>query len=82
MSIGNNIWHPSKIENRIYELMEKDENFAGMDVYTSNLTNDVIKMFDEEFPNNSWELFESNKSISLAFVENGHLHLIGWDIFA
>lgn len=80
MSIGNTKWVPSKIENRIYDLMEKEENLYGMEVYTPNLEQDVIKMFNEEFPEISWELFEHNNSVSLAFVECGKLHLIGWDV--
>ena len=85
MSISNTTFHPSHVEDRIYDLMNKDEYIAGIDLYTEDLFNAVHKMITEEFPEVEYETY-ATRSIrgtntylqSFAWVEDGHIHLIGW----
>lgn len=85
MSIGNTGFHPSYVEDRIYDLMNKPENACGWETYTANLMTDVTDMLETEFPGVQWESFTSEwqnmegATVSFAWVEDGHLHLIGWD---
>ena len=86
MSISNTTFHPSPVEDRIYDLMEQEEYIAGLDLYTEDLFAAVHKMITEEFPNVEYETY-ATRSIrsadtylqSFAWVEDGHIHLIGWD---
>ena len=86
MSISNTTFHPSRVEDRIYDLMEQEEYIVGIDLYTENLFTAVHKMITEEFPNVEYETY-ATRSIrsadiylqSFAWVEDGHVHLIGWD---
>lgn len=85
MSIGNHGFHPSQVEDRIYDLMELSDNIAGMDSYTNNLLVDVCEMMRNEFSYMEWEAFsvkndKGGYTMSFAWVEHGHIHLIGWDI--
>ena len=85
MSISNTAWHPSRVEDRIYDLMNEEKYIAGIDFYTEGLFIAVHEMIKDEFPDVEWETFISatlRPGISLqsfAWVENGHVHLIGWD---
>ena len=86
MSLSNTTFHLSRVEDRIYDLMNKDEYIAGIDLYTEDLFIAVHKMITEEFPNVEYET-HTTRSIrgtgiylqSFAWVEDGHIHLIGWD---
>ena len=86
MSISNTTFHPSRVEDRIYDLMEQEEYIVGIDLYTENLFTAVHKMITEEFPSVEYETY-ATRSIrsadtylqSFAWVEDGHIHLIGWD---
>lgn len=88
MSIGNTKFHPSVVEDRIYDLMTKEVNIAGSDSYTGHLLTDVSAMMVKEFPQCEWECFindwndKTGATTSFAWIEDGHLHLIGWDIKA
>lgn len=85
MALCNHKFNPSVIEDRIYDLMTEPENIFGSELYSMNLLTDVVNMLQEEFPNVEWEAFASptrekdNYTMSFAWVENGHVHLIGWD---
>lgn len=85
MSLGNTKFHPSTIEDRIYDLMAKPENIYGSDLYTDNLLLDVVNMLHDEYPSIEWECFSTQwnnmegGTMSFAWIEDGHLHLIGWD---
>ena len=86
MSISNTTFHPSRVEDRIYDLMEQEEYTAGIDLYTESLLNAVHNMIIKEFPEVEYETF-AVRSLrgagiyiqSFAWVEDGHIHLIGWD---
>ena len=86
MSISNTVFHPSRVEDRIYDLMNEEEYIAGIDLYTENLFTAVHKMITEEFPNVEYETY-ATRSIrdtniylqTFAWVEDGHIHLIGWE---
>ena len=85
MAVGNTKFHPSAVEDRIYDLMAKPENINNSYLYTDNLLLDVVSMIHDEYPSVEWECFASpwhnmeGATISFAWVEDGHLHLIGWD---
>lgn len=85
MSISNTTFHPSRVEDRIYDLMMEEQYIVGMGIYTESLFVAVHEMIKKEFPDVEWETFISatlRPGISLqsfAWVENGHIHLIGWE---
>ena len=85
MSIGNTKFHPSTIEDRIYDMMAEPRYIAGINLYTSNLLDDIINLFTTDYPECEWECFCDDwqnmcgQAVSLAWIEDGHLHLIGWD---
>ena len=85
MSISNTVFHPSRVENRIYDLMLDEQYIAGIELYTDELFVAVHKMMVEEFPEVEYETFTTpsyNDGLfiqAFAWVENGHVHLIGWE---
>ena len=78
-------FYPSRVEDCIYDLMTEEEYIAGIDLYTEDLLAAVHKMITEEFPHVEYETY-ATRSIrgadtylkSFAWVEDGHVHLIGW----
>lgn len=85
MSISNTAWHPSRVEDRIYDLMLEEQYIISTEVYTDALFVAVHKMITEEFPRVEYETFTtpSHKNglfiQAFAWVEDGHIHLIGWE---
>lgn len=84
MAFGNSGFHPSRVENRIYDLMNEPEFLCGLDVYTDSLFDAVCDMIKQEFPGVEWEAHAHPTwvpgvcGVSFAWVEDGHIHLIGW----
>ena len=84
MSINNTTFHPSRVEDRIYDLMAEEQFIISTDVYTDTLLFETYKMLEKEFPEVEWEAFATKTPIedvwmqSFAWVEDGHIHLIGW----
>ena len=85
MSISNTVFHPSRVEDRIYDLMLEEKYIAGTELYTDELFVAVHKMITEEFPEVEYETFTTpsyNDGLfiqAFAWVEDGHIHLIGWE---
>lgn len=85
MSLSNTEFHPSRIEDRIYDLMNEPEFMCGIEVYTDSLFDAVRHMIEQEFPEVEWEAhvhpswIPGAYGLSFAWVENGHIHLIGWN---
>ena len=84
MSLSNTKFHPSRVEDRIYDLMNKEEYIAGLGIQTESLFLAVYNMMNDEFPEVEWETFTTSTMRpgiylqSFAWVEDGHIHLIGW----
>ena len=84
MSLSNTKFHPSRVEDRIYDLMMEEEYIAGSDIQTESFFLAVYDMLKEEFPEVEWETFTTPTMRpgiclqSFAWVEDGHIHLIGW----
>ena len=84
MSLSNTKFHPSRVENRIYDLMNEEEYIAGLGTQTESLFLAVYNMMNDEFPEVEWETFATPTMRpgiylqSFAWVEDGHIHLIGW----
>jgi hypothetical protein len=85
MSLSNTKFHPSRVEDRIYDLMlEEEGHVIGIDIYAESLFLAIYNMMANEFPEVEWETFATptmRPGISLqsfAWIENGHIHLIGW----
>ena len=62
MSISNTAFHPSRVEDRIYDLMNDGEYIAGLDLYTEDLFTAVHKMITEEFPEVEYETYATRKT--------------------
>ena len=84
MSLSNTTFHPSHVEDRIYDLMNEPDIIWGIDVYIEELLVAIHIMIEKEFPEVEWETFATQTPIeniwlqSFAWVEDGHIHLIGW----
>ena len=87
MSVGNCGFHPSIVEDKIYDLMAEEQYVVASDAYTDQLFAAVNEMFTEEFPHIEWQAFCSEWPnmtggvATFAWVENGHPHLVGWDYY-
>lgn len=85
MSISNTNFHPSRVEDRIYDLMLEEQYIIRPEVYTDALFIAVHKMITEEFPEVEYETFTTpsyNNGLfiqAFGWVEDGHIHLIGWE---
>ena len=85
MSLSNTHFHPSRVEDRIYDLMMEEQYCAGLDIQTESLFLAVYNMMNDEFPEVEWETFTTPTMRpgiclqSFAWVEDGHIHLIGWN---
>ena len=85
MSLSNTTFHPSRVEDRIYDLMNEEEYIADGDIQTESLFLAIYNMMKEEFPEVEWETFTTPTMRpgvclqSFAWVEDGHIHLIGWN---
>lgn len=84
MSLSNTKFHPSRVEDRIYDLMNEEKYIANLDIQTESLFLAVYNMMQNEFPEVEWETFTTSTMRpgiylqSFAWVEDGHIHLIGW----
>lgn len=81
--IGNYVFHPSKIEDEIYKLMD---NFAvGSDTYSENLVGEIAIFLQEHYPVVEWQCGCSEWPnceggvCYISWIENGHLHMLGFD---
>ena len=84
MSLSNTTFHLSRVEDRIYDLMAEEQYIVDSDVQTESLFLAVYNMMNDEFPEVEWETFTTSTMRpgiclqSFAWVEDGHIHLIGW----
>lgn len=74
--------YPSHIEDEIYGIM--DDYIVGIDTYEAGLV-DAISDFFMNYKKVEWQLgcaewpnFEGG-SCSVSWIEDGHLHMIGFD---
>lgn len=75
-------FYPSHIEDEIYGIM--DDYIVGIDTYEAGLV-DAISDFFMNYKKGEWQLgcaewpnFEGG-SCSVSWIEDGHLHMIGFD---
>ena len=74
--------YPSHIEDEIYGIM--DDYIVGIDTYEAGLV-EAISDFFMNYKKGEWQLgcaewpnFEGG-SCSVSWIEDGHLHMIGFD---
>ena len=64
--------------------MSEEQYIANLDVQTESLFLAIYNMMNDEFPEVEWETFTTTTMRpgiylqSFAWVEDGHIHLIGW----
>ena len=81
--LGNTKFHPSFIEDEIYEMM--DDYIVGSDTYEEGLVSAVTDFLTNYAPVVEWNLACSewpNCSggvCHVSWIESGHLHMIGFD---
>ena len=75
-------FYPSHIEDEIYGIM--DDYIVGCDTYEAGLV-EAISDFFMNYKKGEWQLgcaewpnFEGG-SCSVSWIEDGHLHMIGFD---
>ena len=75
-------WRPSHIENDLYDIMENYE--IGFDLYEEGAVEEISEYFTRK-ANIQWQLGCSELpdmtggSCFVSFVDNGTLHMIGFD---
>jgi hypothetical protein len=81
--LGNTKFHPSFIEDEIYEMM--DDYAIGSDTFGEALISATSKFFVERHPEVEWHLGCSvwpdytGGTCFVSWIENGHLHMLGFD---
>lgn len=74
--------YPSHIEDEIYGIM--DDYIVGIDTYRVGLV-DAISHFFTNYKKVEWQLScvewpnSESGSCSVSWIEDGHLHMIGFD---
>lgn len=85
MSIGSVQFHPSVIENQIYEILDSDPKYiVSSREYTQEAIEEVINFMSELYENSGLQYSiiddshpdEEGGSVSICWVEVGHLHHI------
>lgn len=85
MSIGSVQFHPSVIENQIYEILDSDPKYiVSSREYTQEAIEEVINFMSELYENSDLQYSiiddshpdEEGGSVSICWVEAGHLHHI------
>jgi hypothetical protein len=81
--LGNTKFNPSFIEDEIYGMM--DDYMIGMDTYNEGLVSAVTDFFTNYNPGVEWNLgcsewLDCSGGVCyVSWIENGHLHMIGFD---
>ena len=84
MAIGNCGFHPSVIEDRIYDILDSNPDYI---VSSSEYTQEAIEAVNEYMHtlSNQWSLIddshpdEEGGSVSICWIEDSHLHHIVLD---
>lgn len=77
------VWRPSKIEDEIYGILEDYE--VGTNLYEYDATNAAADFLCNYYPTIQWQLGcsewpdYSGGSCFISWIENDHLHTIGFD---
>ena len=81
--LGNEKFYPSAIEDAIYGMM--DDYMLGMEIYEEGLVDAVTDFLTNYVPTVKWNLACSEWPdcsggvCYVSWIENGHLHMIGFD---
>ena len=75
--LGNTKFHPSFIENEIYNMM--DDYIEGFDLYNEGLVSAVTDLLTNYKPGVEWSLGCSNNTCFVSWIEDGYLHMVGFD---
>lgn len=76
-------WYPSRIENEIYSMM--DDYMIGMETYEKGLVDAITDFFSNYCHNIEWNLAcsewpdYSGGVCYVSWIEEGHIHMIGFD---
>lgn len=82
--IGNNVFHPSVVEDTIYEILEDVDYLVSTREYTKDAI-DAVQAYLENC-GNQFNIIEDSypdmtgASVSIAWIEEGHLHHIVLDV--
>ena len=81
--LGNTKFNPSFVEDEIYEMM--DDYMVGSDTYNEGLVSAVMDFLANYNPGVEWNVGCtewpdcSGGVCYVSWIENGHLHMIGFD---
>lgn len=84
MAIGNCGFHPSLIEDRIYDILDSNPDYLySSEVYWKNAQDPIIEYLEVTGVQGSmiascWQNMEG-ETTSIAWIEDGHLHHIMLD---
>lgn len=85
MSIGNTNFHPSAIEDEIYNILNSSPDYiVSSKAYTQVAIDKIIDFMSEKAKSNNMEYDiiddtypnKEGGSVSISWIENGHLHHI------
>lgn len=85
MALGNTKFYPSKVEDRIYDLMNEDKYLEeDTYIYKCEILTAIVNLLFEEFKEVEFEM-QSARTLQpdvfichLYWIENGHLHSTNW----
>ena len=71
-------FHPSKIENEIYDVIEPFE--VGVDLYETEAVGAITDFLYNNYSHIKYNYWAGSKGFCIAFVDDGYPHMISFDL--
>lgn len=76
--LNNFGFHPSKIEDEIYDVIEPFE--VGVDLYEEKVVDTIINFLNNNYPHIKYTYWAGSSGFCIAFVDNSYPHMISFDL--
>ena len=71
-------FHPSKIEDEIYDIIEPFE--VGTDLYEAEVVDAIIDFLYNNYSHIKYTYWAGSRGFGLSSVDNGYPHIISFDL--
>lgn len=76
--LNNFGFHPSKIEDEIYDVIEPFE--VGVDRYEAEAVDAIVDFFYNNYSHIKYTYWAGSSGFCIAFVDDGYPHMISFDL--
>ena len=76
--LNNFGFHPSKIEDEIYDVIEPFE--VGVDRYEVEVVDAIVDFFYNNYSHIKYTYWAGSSGFCIAFVDDGYPHMISFDL--